>query len=208
MRILFIHDNYPAQFGAFGGWLAQRGWDVRFATAWEGGKADDPRFFRYKAHRDPTEGVHPYAANFEKCVINGQASARAFLTAREKGYAPDIIMAHSGWGSGMFARDVWPEAKFIAYLEWWYSYPPSDDLSLGTHKFDLHASLRQTARNAPFLLDMTGAAMRLCPTAFQASQFPEELRAGLTVMHDGIDVGLHAPASAPVAEAAGLDLSG
>ena len=196
MRILFIHDNYPAQFGAFGGWLAQRGWDVRFATAWEGGKSEDPRFFRYKAHRDPTEGVHPYAANFEKCVINGQASARAFLTAREKGYAPDIIMAHSGWGSGMFARDVWSEAKFVAYLEWWYSYPPSDDLSLGTHKFDLHASLRQTARNAPFLLDMTGAALRLCPTKFQASQFPDELRGGLTVMHDGIDVTLHAPAAA------------
>ena len=208
MKILFIHDNYPAQFGAFGGWLARRGWDVRFATAWEGGNKGDPHFLRYKAHRQPTEGVHPYAANFEKCVINGQAAARAFITARDRGYAPDIIMAHSGWGSGMFARDVWPNARYAPYLEWWYSYPPEDEVSLGTHAYDLHASLRQTARNAPFLLDMTGAALRICPTEYQAGQFPSDLRSGITVIHDGVDTAMHAPAAAPVASAAGLDLSG
>lgn len=207
MRILFIHDNYPAQFGALGSWLSKRGWDVRFGTAWEGGNKGDPHFFRYKAHREPTQGIHPYALNFEKCAINGQAAARAFIAAKERGYQPNIIMAHSGWGSGMFARDIWPDAKFIPYLEWWYNYPPTDDVSLGTHQYDLHASLRQTARNAPFLLDMAGSAMRLCPTEYQASQFPDDLRAGLTVMHDGVDVKLHAPAKAPVKEAAGLEIS-
>lgn len=207
MKILFVHDNYPAQFGAFGAWLAERGWDVRFATAWTGGRADDRRFLRYKSHRDPTEGVHPYAANFEKTTINGQAAARAFITAKEKGYAPDIVMAHSGWGSGMFARAIWPETKFIPYFEWWYTTPPPDDLSLGAHKPDLHATLRQTTRNAPFLLDYTAAALRLCPTEFQASQFPPEMRANLTIMHDGIDVDFHAPAPTPLTEAAGLDVT-
>lgn len=208
MKILFIHDNYPAQFGAIGAWLAGRGWDVRFATAWKGGDPADPRFFRYAVHREPTQGVHPYAAHLEKTAINGQAAARAFVAAHEKGYAPDIIMAHSGWGSGMFARNIWPKAKFVAYMEWWYNYPATDDLSLGTHKYDLHASLRQTTRNLPFHLDMTGAALRLCPTEYQASQFPPELRAGLTVLHDGVDMNVHAPASAPVTEAAGLHLTG
>ena len=31
-RILFIHDNFPAQFGRFGQWLAGRGWEISFAT--------------------------------------------------------------------------------------------------------------------------------------------------------------------------------
>ncbi|MEO0360194.1 MAG: glycosyltransferase [Pseudomonadota bacterium] len=207
MRILFVHDNYPAQFGAFGSWLARRGWDVRFATAWTGGDAKDKRFLRYKAHREPTEGVHPYAANFEKATINGQAAARAFITAREGGYIPDIVMAHSGWGPGMFARAIWPETKFVPYFEWWYTTPPPDDVSMNVYKSDLHATLRQTTRNAPFLIDHVGAALRLCPTEYQASQFPEELRGGLTVMHDGIDMELHAPATAPVIDAAGLDLT-
>ncbi len=208
MKILFVHDNFPAQFGAFGEWLLRRGWDARFATAWQGGNAGDPRFFRYKAHRAPTEGVHPYAANFEKAVINGQAAARAFFAAQERGWSPDIVVAHSGWGSGMFARDIWPEARFVPYLEWWYRYPPPDDVSMGTHEFDLHARLRQRARNAPFLLDLEHAAMAFCPTEFQASQFPARLRSQLTVIHDGIDVALHAPAPERPAEAAGLDLSG
>ncbi|MEM7523883.1 MAG: glycosyltransferase [Pseudomonadota bacterium] len=206
MKILFVHDNYPAQFGALGGWLARRGWEVRFATSWAGGDEKDPRFLRYKTHREPTEGVHPYAANFEKAVINGQSAARAFITARDAGFSPDVIMAHSGWGSGMFARNIWPTASFVPYFEWWYRTPPPDDVSLGTYKPDLHAHLRQTTRNTPFLLDYTGAALRLCPTEFQASQFPEELRQGLTVLHDGLDLEFHAPATAPVEMAAGVDV--
>ena len=33
MRIIFIHQNYPAQFGRFAEYLAKNGWDVHFATA-------------------------------------------------------------------------------------------------------------------------------------------------------------------------------
>lgn len=208
MKILFVHDNFPAQFGALGGWLAQRGWDVKYATAWTGGDAKDGRFLRYKAHRAPTEGVHPYAGNFEKCAINGQAAARAFVAARDAGYAPDIVMAHSGWGSGLFARDIWPKAAFVPYLEWWYTYPAPDDVSLGAHTPDLHAKLRQRARNAPFLVDMAEAAMALCPTEYQAGQFPPSLRRTLTVLHDGVDCEAHGPAEGPVTAAAGLDLTG
>ncbi|QIE56937.1 glycosyltransferase [Pikeienuella piscinae] len=207
MKILFVHENFPAQFGAFGRWLSGRGWDARFATAWRGGEPNDPRFLRYAAHRGPTEGVHPYAANLEKAAINGQAAARAFIEARANGYAPDIVMAHSGWGSGMFARDIWPEARFVPYFEWWYEYPPPDDLSLGIHKSDLHAQLLQRVRNAPFLLDLEGADLAFCPTEFQAARFPAALRRQLTVMHDGIDCALHRPAERPVTVAAGLDLA-
>lgn len=207
-EILFIHDNFPAQFGALGAWLARRGWGVRFATAFEGAQPDDPRFIRYGAHRKPTKGVHPYARNFEKAAINGQACARALLEAREAGYRPEIIMAHSGWGAGAFARDIFPEAKFIPYMEWWYNYPAPDDVSLGTHEFDLHAQLAQRCRNAPFMLDFLGADAVLCPTQYQAAQFPEMYRRRLSVIHDGIDMALHAPAEAPLTEAAGIDLAG
>lgn len=207
MKILFVHDNFPAQFGALGGYLSQKGWDVKFATAFEGAKDNDPRFLKYASHRDPTEGVHPYAHNFEKCVIKGQAAARAFLAARDRGYTPDIVMAHSGWGASAFVRDIWPDVKFIPYLEWWYNYPAPDEVSLGQHEPDLHAQLTQRARNAPFMLDMTEATACLCPTEYQASQFPDELRPKIKIMHDGVDMRMHAPAEAPVTEAAGLDLT-
>ena len=38
-RILFIHDNFPGQFGGLGAWLAARGWEVGFATAARGFEA-------------------------------------------------------------------------------------------------------------------------------------------------------------------------
>ena len=62
----------------------------------------------------------------DRAAINAQAFVRAALAARRDGYRPDIIVAHSGWGAGMFAKDVFPEAAFVAYCEWWYRHPAAD----------------------------------------------------------------------------------
>lgn len=207
MNILFVHDNFPAQFGALGGYMESKGWKVRYATAWEHATNSDPRFLKYSPHRAITKGVHPYAGGFEKAAINGQASARAMVEAREQGYRPDVIVAHSGWGSGMFARDIWPDAKFVSYLEWWYRYPAPDTVSMGVYEDKLQNRLTQRTRNIAISMDMAGADLCLCPTEFQADQFPPDLRSRLTVLHDGIDVGAHCPATEPIESVAGLDLS-
>ena len=49
-------------------------------------------------------------------------------------------------------------------------------------------------RNAPIWADFSTADRALCPTRFQAAQFPAWLRERLTVMHDGVDTDLHSPA--------------
>lgn len=207
MNILFIHDNYPAQFGAIGGYLETRGWNVRYATAWEHAQSTDPRFLKYAPHRKITGGVHPYARTLEKAAINGQAAARSMVEASNQGYRPDIIVAHSGWGSGMFARDIWPNAKFVSYLEWWYQYPAPDTVSLGIYEENLQNRLTQRTRNISIAMDMAGADLCLCPTQFQASQFPPDLQSRLTVLHDGIDTDMHAPAATPIEEVAGLRIA-
>ena len=77
MRILFVHDNFPAQFGPIGDYLARKGWDVYFGTQRAGASSKTIKVFNYKPHREVTKGVHPYAGIFEKAAINGQAAARA-----------------------------------------------------------------------------------------------------------------------------------
>jgi glycosyltransferase involved in cell wall biosynthesis len=198
VRILFVHDNFPAQFGAFGAWLARRGWEVTFATARE--DAEPPartRLFRYRPHREPTRETHPYARPLEKAAIAAQAFARAALPLREKGYRPDIVMAHSGWGAGMFAKDIFPEAVSVPYVEWWYNHPAPDAAFLarggGRAEDTVETPLLQRARNAPILMDLSGADAALCPTRFQAAQFPPWLGQRLTVTHDGVDTTTHAP---------------
>ncbi|MEL6264349.1 MAG: glycosyltransferase [Pseudomonadota bacterium] len=207
VRILFSHQNYPAQFGAFGAWLATRGWDVTFATAKEG--AEPPRgcrMIRMAPHRSVTEGVHRFASGHEQAMINAQGFANAAIRAREMGFVPDIVVAHSGWGSGTFAKAVWPETRFVAYAEWWYRYPPVDDLGTPPRSTLEDARAHALARNAPLLLDLAIADAAFCPTEFQAAQFPDHVRARLTVMHDGVDTATDAPGEAVALDGAGEPL--
>ncbi len=198
MRILFIHDSFPAQFGGIGLWLRARGWEVAFATAADTAAAPGAGIIPYKPHRAASGKTHPYAQPMDRAAINGQAFVRAALAARDQGYRPDVIVSHSGWGAGMFARDVFPDAAYVAYCEWWYSHPGADVTYLA--RLDgrdvsgsVEAPMYERARNAPIAMDIAGADAVLCPTRFQAAQFPPLLRPALTVQHDGIDADFYRP---------------
>ena len=193
-RILFIHKNFPAQFGAIGSWLSDRGWDVTFATERKGVENVPIRIVNFESHREPTKGVHQYVAGIEQQVIAGQGMARAAIAMQANGYVPDIVVAHSGWGVGTFVKDVWPDTKYVPYLEWFYAHPAVDRTPHDPLPGDpIDQSARTRVRNTPFWLDMSGAEIGLCPTRFQAAQFPEALRKRIKVMHDGVDTELHSP---------------
>jgi glycosyltransferase involved in cell wall biosynthesis len=197
-RILFVHDNFPAQFGRFGQWLASLGWEIAFATAAKDAAAEGIRIFSYAPHREPADATHPYARPMEKAVINAQAFARAALEQRKDGYAPDLVVAHSGWGAGMFARQIFPNAQFIAYCEWWYRYPGSDvvylaELNGEDPPANVEGAIVEQARNAPIAMDLSDSSAAICPTRFQTSQFPPVFRRALTVTHDGIDTDYLSP---------------
>lgn len=199
--ILFIHDNFPAQFGGLGRWLAGRDWDVTFATAATVTEAGPMRILRYAPHRKPSPETHPYAQGMDRAAINAQAFVRAALAARRAGYRPDVIVAHSGWGAGMFAKDVFPDAAYVAYCEWWYRYPAADTIYLDrlegrSAEPTLEAPMHERARNAPIAMDLAASDAAICPTKFQASQFPPALRRQLAVMHDGIDTDFFRPSAA------------
>jgi glycosyltransferase involved in cell wall biosynthesis len=197
-RILFIHDNFPAQFGRFGQWLAARGWEVAFATEAKGASAAGIDIFTYATHRQPSAETHPYAQPMDKAVLKAQAFARAALERRRQGYRPDLIVAHTGWGAGMFARQIFPAARFIAYCEWWYRYPGSDVVYLSEIAGEpaptsVEGAILEHARNAPIAMDLSASSAAICPTRFQAAQFPAIYQPALTVLHDGIDTTFFSP---------------
>jgi glycosyltransferase involved in cell wall biosynthesis len=195
MRILFAHRNFPAQFGAFGAWLAGQGWEVICLTQREGARMPGIRVVACPAdHRAPADGVHRYVRPLEAAVITGQAFARAAVDLDRAGFVPDIVMGHAGWGVGTFLRDVWPGTCAIPYFEWYYNWPYPDRTPYDTEAADpLDARARNRIRNAPLWADFSTATRALCPTRFQAAQFPEWMRDRLTVMHDGVDTDLHSP---------------
>jgi len=121
-------------------------------------------------------------------VLNAQGFANAAMRARGQIPDPDVVVAHSGWGSGSFAKAVYPAARLVTYAEWYYRYPPRDAGEAeesGQTPEDGRAFAQ--CRNLPMLLDFAEADRIWCPTGFQAAQFPQIWRDRMTVCHDGVD---------------------
>jgi len=207
LKILFLHNNFPAQFGVFGQYLSKNGWDVVFGTQREGIALPGGKTFQYKPHREVSKTSHPYIATYENAVLNGQAVARAGFKLEAQGYTPDIVVAHSGWGPGLFVKDVWPTAKYVGYFEWYYRGDSPDIMFGGREPNDLDNRLRTRSRNAAINSDLIACDAAICPTEFQKAQFPSDLKNKLTVMHDGIDTDYYAPKKDARLTLPNLDLS-
>ena len=205
MRLMFLHNNFPAQFGALARYMSQRGHDVTFGTSWQGTPPDWLRMVRYRPHRTVGKRQHPYLAFVESAVLNGQALARVAWKMKDEGYSPDLVVAHSGWGPGLYVRDIWPDAKYLGYFEWYYRSKGADLGYLDAVTRDDEHRIR--TRNAAILLDLAACNRGIVPTAYQASQFPELFRRKLTVQHDGVDTDYFAPQPGRRLKLPGLDLS-
>ncbi|MGB1234116.1 MAG: glycosyltransferase [Planktomarina sp.] len=195
--ILFIHDNFPAQFRSLAGYLQNRGWDVHaagenkiFDTKKFQKFTDGVRVLGYRRPREPSQQTHRYLRGLEKAVLTGQGFAGQAIRMANSNINPDIIVAHSGWGSGSFAKAVWPDAVFVQYLEWWYAHPPRD-INPPYKKLspaeEANARAQTHARNLPFMLDAMQADAILIPTRFQALDVPKVLRKNIHILHDGVD---------------------
>ena len=192
-RILFAHTNFPAQFGAFGEWLAGEGWEVAFITQRKESASEAMRVVVCEDHRKPGTETHRYVRPLERAIITGQSFARTALKLSEAGFAPDVTMAHSGWGAGVYLKDVWPTTVYAPYFEWYYRWPATDRLPDDRLDNPIEGRAYNRTRNAPLWMDFSAGDLCLCPTRFQAEQFPRYLRDRLTVMHDGIDTDAMAP---------------
>lgn len=191
MKILFIHQNFPGQFKHLAPALVERGHDclaltlrVKEQMIWNG-----VRVLPYKVQRPSGKGVHPWLVDTETKVIRGEACYRAARALRDRGYMPDIIVAHPGWGEAMFLRDVWPEARIGLYCEL-YHLTDRDHLGFDPEfvpQVDEAERLRIRLKNLNNLIHLPLCDMGISPTRFQAETYPAAYRDRISVIHDGID---------------------
>jgi glycosyltransferase involved in cell wall biosynthesis len=109
-----------------------------------------------------------------------------------------VICAHPGWGEALFLKDVFPAAKLLLYLEFFYRAHGSDmgfDPEFPT-SFDDRCRVR--VRNSTQLLSLEAADAGISPTRWQRDQYPRAFHDRIHVMHDGVQSDLVCPA--PVAE--------
>ena len=197
MNILFIHQNFPAQFRNLAPALARRGHDVVALTLRNisGAEWKGVRIERYKVSKSSTPDIHPWVADFETKVIRGEACLQGALSLQATGYQPDVIIAHPGWGESLFLRDLWPQARLGVYCEFYYR---AEGLDLGfdpefTSGDALADAARARLKNLNGLMHLEVADAGLSPTRFQAGTFPERFRDRIEVIHEGVKTDLLAP---------------
>jgi len=192
VRILFVHSNYPAQFRHLCSHFAQEeDHQVVFLSQgkeWTAPQDGSVQLQRYQLGRDP-EGklCHPYLKRFESAVLVAQACLREAIKLRQRGFEPDLIIGHSGFGSTLYLKEIWPQARFAGYFEWFYRSNGSDVGFGDNDPVSPDTACRVHTYNAPIVMDLAVSDLALCPTHWQASQFPDHLRQRLQVVFDGID---------------------
>lgn len=196
MKILFVHQNYPAQFLRLAPALAARGHACRVLTDIKNDRNLSIPNWRYKFQ---PQTVDPVATRLGRNYVTnsdrGAVVARVALQLREReGYVPDVIFGHSGWGETLFLKEVWPEAKLLVYAEFYYRGRGADvgfDPEFSTQNFD-QVMIAQ-GRTTHLGQALAHADKGLSPTHWQASTYPPALRAMIDVVFDGVDTNAMAP---------------
>jgi glycosyltransferase involved in cell wall biosynthesis len=191
MHILFVHQNYPAQFGHIARILARRpGVRCSFVSELPPGVDGDVERLQYRIRGGATEQTHYCSRTFENSIWHAHAVFEALRSRPD--IVPDLIVGHSGFGSTLFLREL-HEAPIINYFEYFYHTKDSDmDFRPDFPATEL-SRLRARARNAMILLDLENCDLGYAPTNWQRGRLPSAYREKVRVIFDGIDTAVWRP---------------
>jgi len=188
MNIVFIHQNFPGQFRHIASALASDPENRVISISQEHApKLKSVRNISYKPARNITKGIHPYLESSEAHVLNGQAVARVLLALKRRGFRPDVIFAHTGWGEALYVKDIFQDVPLVGFFEFFYRARGADVCFDPEYPLDLDGTLRVRTRTAIHLLSLDACNFGITPTRWQRSVFPGEYWPKLNVIHEGID---------------------
>ncbi|MET0273422.1 MAG: glycosyltransferase [Phenylobacterium sp.] len=187
--VLFVHNNFPAQFRDLAETLVARG----VPCAAVGGEAapgvEGVRIARYSLGRGSTPGLLPLAVRAEADLIRGSAALKGAQFLKEQGFDPAVIVGHPGWGETVLLEEAFPDARYVLFSEFFYHGRGLDiDFDTEFQPLTEEAVLLGKSKNAVMALALTDADALVAPTEFQASQLPSIFAPRVRVIHEGIDV--------------------
>jgi glycosyltransferase involved in cell wall biosynthesis len=188
MHILFVHQNFPAQFGHVAQHLARDyGCQCTCVSQRPGGTSDGIRLLQYQPQGGATRQTHYCSRTFENAVAHCHGVYEACR--RHPEIRPDLVVGHSGFGSTLFLRELY-DCPIVNYFEYYY-HPYGSDLDFRPEwPPDALDVLRVYCRNAMPLLDLENCDAGYSPTHWQRSLLPDVYRPKVEVVFDGIDTDL------------------
>jgi len=126
MHILFIHQNFPAQFRCIAPRLAgDYGWTCTFAT--HNATVPAPPGVRkvlYPLRNGPHPLSHPCTRGFE--AATGHAVGAYEALKHRTDIKPDLVVAHSGFGSSLYLPYLY-DCPLLNFFEFYFR-PVGQDL--------------------------------------------------------------------------------
>ncbi|HHC73576.1 MAG TPA: glycosyltransferase [Thiothrix sp.] len=195
MKILIIHQNFPAQYRRLVPALLAKGHTLRALSQRKEKTLLGVRNYYYPIHQNALSNQHDWLRSSESALLRAQAIATVCEYWKKTGYSPDVILVHTGWGESLFLKDVWSNARVIGYFEYFY-HTQGAEVNFDPEfpaKPDIAYRLRM--RNQHLLSSLQSCDMGVTPTQWQYSRFPTEWQKKLQVIHEGIDTNNARPLS-------------
>jgi glycosyltransferase involved in cell wall biosynthesis len=188
MHVMFIHPNFPAQFGHIANYLAtQRKWQCTFVTSVDTTRLQLPfTHINYKVKDGPQPTVF-YNPSDVKDLFDHMAAIYRGLRGTPQ-VRPDLVVGHTSYGTMLYLRLLYPQARFVGYFEllpppFWgdglilrKEYPPPEGVRLFNATYHTLTYLHLHATDACYT-----------PTRYQLTTAPQEMQHKIRVIFDGVD---------------------
>ena len=183
MKLLLVHQNFPGQFRDLGPALCDRGNELKAIGSSQ--RPTDPRIevLRYEHKLEERSGVHPHSLEVDEWIRRSEQVADLAMVLKKRGWAPDVMLAHPGWGEALLLRQVFPSTPLVIWPELWLR--PEH---LGIDPAGMSVGQMQYLRIKDWLIDgaMADASLAVLPTRYQASTFPQRWQNKIAVVHEGV----------------------
>jgi hypothetical protein len=192
MNILFIHQNFPGQFKLLSRMLAALS-NVRVVGLGDIKNLKELKnsfafpVLGYNGRNTENPNTHHYLRGLEGATRRGQDVVRACQDLKKRGFTPDLVVGHPGWGELLFIKDVFPNAALIGYFEFFYQSSGADFGFDPEFPSSEDAMYRLRLRNTVQLQALAACDAGLSPTAWQRSMYPKRDQSFIEVIHEGID---------------------
>ncbi|MCF8104311.1 MAG: glycosyltransferase [Desulfohalobiaceae bacterium] len=186
-NILFIHQSFPGQFAYLAPVLAKDGHQVVALTLNKAPEVPGVKVLPYKLDRKTVHGLPYLLQEQDSKILRAEGVAKTCKEMRDKGFFPDVVYVHPGWGEAMYVKTIWPETRLVVYGEWFYNTTGQEvDFDPEFGALDFEEKLRLKLKNNVLLQALNDADTVISPTKWQKSRFPDWVDEKIKVIHDGL----------------------
>lgn len=198
MRVMFIHPNFPAQFGHLAHLFAREyKWDCTCVTSIDTTHLKNLPFVHvnYKVEKGPQPKTFRNPNKLSVLMDHASAIFKGLKQAPQ--LKPDLVVGHMSYGTMLYLRVLY-DCPFVGYFEllpakFWTDdlvfrkeYPPPERARIFNADYHTLTHLHLNCVDAGYT-----------PTLFQWNMAPPEYRYKLQIIHDGIETEAFRPRQIP-----------